>query len=206
MRWLALTVLGLALAGCGADGGRHAATAGDCAAAIRYHGALYVGVGHHRHLPAPRERLAGGYAPGCHDGEGAPSRNRPVGLRRLAGIPPAVAVYARAPFPGVYLNAGSFAELRRHPLHKAIYGSARKPVWALGGRACAVRGTVADVGLGMRVRTARRQVRFVHVDVRTRIARFRHGGVPVLRAGDHVFVAGRCAREDVLALRIRPLL
>jgi stage III sporulation protein SpoIIIAA len=49
-------------------------------------------------------------------------------------------------------------------------------------------------------------VRFVHIDVRTRIAGFRHGGTPVLRAGDRVFVAGRCARQDVLAQRIRPLL
>jgi hypothetical protein len=41
--------------------------------------------------------------------------------------------------------------------------------------------------------------------VRSRIAGFRHGGAPVLRPGDQVFVTGRCTREDVLALRIRPL-
>jgi hypothetical protein len=198
MRWLALTVLVFALAGCGADSGRRAATRSDCAAAVSYRGALYVGIGPHRHLPARRGRLAGGRVPAC-----AASRTRPTALRRLAGIPPAVAVYARRPFPGVYLNAGSFAEVAGHPLHKLIYGSARKPVWKLRGPACAVRGTVADVGLGLRVRTATRKVRFVHVDVRTRIAGFRHG---VLRPHDHVFVKGRCAREDVLARRIRPLL
>jgi hypothetical protein len=206
MRRLPLIVLALALAGCGSSSGGRAGHASACAAAVSYHGMLYVAIGHHRHLPARRARLAGGRVPRCADHEGAATRDQPVDLRRLGGISPAVAVYARAPFPGVYVNAGSFAELPGHPLHKAIYGSARKPVWALRGRVCAVRGTVADVGLGMRVRTARRKVRFVHVDVRTRIVGFRHGGTPVLRAGDHVFVAGRCARADVLAQRIRPLL
>ena len=84
--------------------------------------------------------------------------------------------------------------------------SGTRPVWRLRGPACAVRGTVADVGLGLRVRRANGRVRFVHVDVRTRIAGFRHAGVPVLRRGDRVFVKGRCSGADVLARRIRPLL
>ena len=208
MRRNALIVLTLALAlvlaGCGSSGGGRAGQQGACAAAVSYHGMLYVGIGHHRHLPARREKLTGGHVPGCSDHEGAPSRDQPVGLRRLAGMSPAVAVYARAPFPGVYLNAGSFAELPHHLLHALIYHSAAKPVWALHGRACTVHGTVADVGLGMRVRTAARRERFVHVDVRTRIAGFRRGGSPVLRAGDRVRVSGRCAGDDVLAQRIRP--
>jgi hypothetical protein len=202
MRWLALTVLGFALAGCGADGGSHA-TGGACAAAVSYRGALYVGIGHHRHLPARREQLAGGRAPACNDYEGSPGRAEPAFLRRLAGISPTVAVYARRPLPGVYLNAGSFAELPHHPLHRLIYGSGKRPVWRLRGPACAVRGTVADVGLGMRVRTVTGRVWFVHIDVRTRIAGFSRGAL-VQRRGDHVFVKGRCAGDDVLARRIRP--
>jgi hypothetical protein len=206
MRRLPLIVLALALAGCGSSGDSRAGHESACAAAVSYHGMLYIGIGHHRDLPGRRAKLTGGRVPGCADHEGAATRDQPVELRRAAGISPAVAVYARAPFPGVYLNAGSFAELPGHPLHTAIYGSAKKPVWKLRGPVCAVRGTVADVGLGMRVRTAGHKVRVVHVDVRTRIAGFRRGGAPVLRPGDRVFVAGRCARQDVLAQRIRPLL
>jgi hypothetical protein len=102
MRYVAVVLL--ALAGCGGQSHEQSGEGGQCAAAVVYHGAMYVRTKAAR--PALKGRLTGGYVPACNDHEGVPGADRPVVLRRIAGIPPSRAVYSHRPFPGVYRRSG----------------------------------------------------------------------------------------------------
>jgi hypothetical protein len=103
MRRLSLIAMVL-LAGCGeVDRGGGAVpghTAGSCAAVLRWHGTLYVGVRLRGLRLKPAGRLGLGAAPGCSDTivNGKPadsSPDRPRAVWRIRGVPPAAAVMVR---------------------------------------------------------------------------------------------------------------
>src|SRR4051812_40014692 len=113
MRSLALAVIAVAVAGCGkAD--RQTASAGARAAAGPDHDMLYIPTGPLKTRPEPGKPLSGGISPACQDTvPRSDARDRPIGLRRVKGVSPELAVYEprrRA----VYINVGSFPELRDH--------------------------------------------------------------------------------------------
>jgi hypothetical protein len=96
MRTSALTLIALAIAvaGCGGQEPPPAAE-GDCAAAVRYHGALYIATGRPEPRVEPGATLSRGVIPACQDTvpRRSDARDRPIRLRRLKGISPERAVY-----------------------------------------------------------------------------------------------------------------
>ena len=103
MRYLAVVLI--ALAGCGEQSHAQSGAGGQCAAAVVYHGTMYVRTKAAR--PALKGRLTGGYVPACNDHEGDAGTDQPVVLKRIAGVPASEAVYSPRPFPGVYRRSGS---------------------------------------------------------------------------------------------------
>ena len=198
-----------------------APAAASCSAGVRFHEAFYS-YAETRDRVARGATLRGGVRPGCDDtivlgpdGQrlDEPPRATPVELRRLRGVPARLAV-SQAGLPGVFLAPGTFPQLPRHPLHRALYRSRRAPDETQR-RTCGpphvVRGALSVVpfaGSWMTIETAAGTAVPVVADAGTRIRRARSiAAQPVLGAGDALRVVGRrCAgdgEQPLVALRIR---
>jgi hypothetical protein len=135
--------------------------------------------------------LGRGVLPACT----ADDDDQPVTIRRVAHVPPALAV-AREGVPGknsVYLAPGFFPVLADHPLHRLLVRRARgleRP------RRCSgryrVTGTVLRTpinnGVPLRVGSSELSVQIV---TGTEIIGFRRAGYPYLQRRDLVDVRGR---------------
>jgi hypothetical protein len=188
----------IALALVTACGGGTVGGGGSCADAVRRHGEDFFGSVAGR-LRGPLPALAGrveAVRPPCDDTNATPGAPTPVRLRRLAGVPASIALVEAAGRRAevVYLGEGFFAALASHPLHRAFYGSARRPV-ATRGLSC--RGAAAGTGRAQTV-DPRGAItvggRTWTVDARTRFDVPDVGGTPHLRRGARIRVVGmRCA-------------
>jgi hypothetical protein len=204
MRGLALAVLVLA-AGCG---GASETEGGACAAAVVYDDTVYLGEHIRHNTLRPGEPLDGGISPACHDTIPADpdEHDEPTELRRVRGVDPAIAVWV----PGegrrsaVYVNRGSFPEVRGHPLHEAIYAGEDPPQGLRRPPNCRFDGTVERMGLSVEIQPATGLERFVTAQLDTRIEGFERGGWHVLRRGDRVHVVGVCHWRQVTAQLIEP--
>lgn len=204
MKRCALACLAVLVAGCGDA----AEESGACAAAVIYDDMVYLGQ-HIRHNPLrPGEPLDGAVSPACHDTIPADpdEHDEPTDLRRVKGVDPEIAVWV----PGegrrwaVYVNAGSFPEIRGHPLHAVLYRD-EEPRPSRGTPDCDFDGTVERVGLSVEVQPATGLERFVTGRIDTRVEGFERGGWHVLRRGDRVHVAGDChGPREVTAHLIEP--
>jgi hypothetical protein len=135
--------------------------------------------------------LGRGVVPACT----ADDDDQPVTIRRVANVPPALAV-ARERVPGknsVYLASGFFPVLADHPLHRLPVGRARgleRP------HRCSGRfrhmGAVlrTPINSGVPLRVGRRELS-VQVVTGTEIIGFRRAGYPYLQRRDRVDVRGR---------------
>jgi hypothetical protein len=175
---LALGVAVLAALGCGDSDG----TGSSCAATVRWNQTLYVGLS----IRAPQGAVLGrGVVPACTPDE----HDQRVTIRRVANVPPALAVAREEEPPGqsaVYLAPGFFRVLADHPLH-------RRPVRP---RRCSARFRLT----GTVVRTPTSSVVPLQIDGRrlpasvvtsTDIIGFRRAGHPYLQRRDLVMVRGR---------------
>jgi hypothetical protein len=183
-----------------AAGGLARAPAGSaaCADIVVVDGRVLLGatVEAPSHLPPP----AGPYPairPACND-TGGDEPDRQTTRLRLRGLPPRIAVRTRDRPIVVYAAKGSLLAIGTHPLHAAVFGSARTPSYRAGGRCrpyrTAVRGRVVDDGV-LRIRTADRTV-FVSVDVATRFTN-RPAYKPVLRGQRLRLATSRCGPRRV---------
>lgn len=191
------------------------ATSGACEASVVYEGTSYVGLRLDR--PVRHAERLRGFVPGCDDTgvteigpDGRqtdrtppPEPDRPVRLRRIRGVPRALAVAREGDRTSALLAAGYFPSLAGHPLHGRVDVAPQQ-------RRCRGRTTLAGrvdgvnlAGVSVRVRGGRH---FEVAIVRdTRIEGFRRAGEPHLQAGDLVRVGGRrCAGRRRLAARIAP--
>jgi hypothetical protein len=181
---LILAAASLVVLGCGKPSG----TNSSCAAAVRWNQTLYFGLA----MKVPHGSVLGrGVVPACT----ADDDHQPVTIRRVANVPPALAV-AREGVPGknsVYLAPGFFPILTDHPLHRLLVRRARgleRP------RRCYGRfrltGTVqrTPINNGVPLRVGRRELS-VHVVAGTEIIGFRRAGYPYLQRRDLVDVRGR---------------
>jgi hypothetical protein len=194
--------------------------AASCVAAIKFDGALYV----HAPTQAPvvtDVAVPGGVVPGCDDtvvlgpnGEplGEPEPDLPIDLRRVRGVPVALAV-AQPGLSGVFLAPGTLPELPGHPLHRQLYGSRSEPNARRGG-ACGPRHVVRvslpetpAQGSWMSAVTAAGTDVPVTVDSGTVVRGARKlAGHPVLRQGDRLRIVGqRCGEPGTRPLVARRL-
>jgi hypothetical protein len=199
MRRIALAVLALAAAGCGA--GEETGEGGACAAGIAWHDIFYYGAS----LPSPRppvgEKLEDGIQPGCNDG-GPHEEDRPTDVYRIQGVAPEIAVYGDDIVRDPYLNPGAFTELPEHPLHANYHSSPQRPIRRVRGEPCTVDGRVRSLS-AVFIDTADGE-RNVIIDARTRITGFEQAGMPILHEGDAVRVRGPCHGEVIGARLIEP--
>jgi len=204
MRRCAFAILVVLVAGCG-DATEES---GACAAAVVYDDMVYLG----RHIPhnplRPGEPVDGGVSPACHDTIPADpdEHDEATALRHVEGVDPAIAVWV----PGegrrwaVYVNAGSFPEIRGHPLHELLYRG-EQPRELRRAPNCDFDGTVEGAGLSVDVQPATGPGRFITGRIDTRIEGFERGGWHVLRRGDRVHVVGEChGQREVTAHLIEP--
>ena len=166
--------------------------------------------------------LNGGVRPGCDDtvvlgpdGQrlDEPEPDVPVVLQRVRGVSAKLAV-SQPGVPGVYLAPGTFPQLPRHPLHKALHGARRMPDETkdrVCGPAYRVRGVLrvtplAGGPLSLTTREGLDVTVLVDAGTRLRGAR-RVADQPVVAGGDDLTVTGRsCAdayEAPVVAQRIR---
>ena len=192
------------VAGCGEEIG----SSGSCAPAVIYDGTVYVGQDIPHSNLRPGEPLDGGVSPACHDTIPADpdAHDEPTALRRVRGVDPAIAVWV--PYErrrsAVYVNAGSFPEIRGHPLHAALYRGRDQPDRLRGTPNCSFDGTVERLGLSVEVQPARGLERFVSARADSRIEGFERGGWHILRRGDRVHIVGACKGRQVDARLIEP--
>jgi hypothetical protein len=183
----------------------------SCAATVTWRGVDYVGWAARSAL-AVGDSLGTGTVPACRDtivvGGGArpPERGRSVDVLPISGVPARVAVAIAGGARTAYLAPGYLPQLREHPLHRALYGRADRPLETLGrrcGDAPAVRGRLvgAEPG-GLRVRRETGGTKRMLVDVRTRVAGLERDGLPYLTPGARVRVETlRCDPSAELVAR-----
>jgi hypothetical protein len=187
---VAIAVLAAAgAAGCGGGGGGGGgddAPSTSCASTLRVWGQQYRGAAMHAERGA--KLAVHGVLPGCG------GTDRTVGVVRLRGVPPAVAV-ARSggPRDQVFVADGYFPVLRGHPLHAALVRQAHGlPQPRHCGAAWRARGPLARTPVGDRieVRSGGKTV-VAAVTQGTRIFGFRRAGEAYLQRGDLVVASGR---------------
>lgn len=116
--WLtaALTAAGCTVTAC-STAHRGPSSADSCSAALVYQGRTYGGTSLRTHAPYDRigsvprshlRRIGTGTLPACHDtnGPGAADRSRRVGVARIDGVDPGIAI-AQFPEGSVYLAPGA---------------------------------------------------------------------------------------------------
>jgi hypothetical protein len=179
-----------------------AAAATSCGPLIEWKGVLYSGA-NLAHAVRFGGLLGEGLVPPCDGSEGCQAEEgKRVDVYRLPRVDPAVAIGGRGPLGrrNAYLAPGYFPQLPGHPLHRALYGSPRRPneragAWQCGRPIEGLRGTVArTVGWGwvFAVRfegeRMRRQYGYttVFVDARTTITGFDSHGLPHVEKGDRL--------------------
>jgi hypothetical protein len=168
-----------------------AAPAGQasCAASLDWRGSTYVGHGHERGLKLGTRLHDKATRPFCDDTPSEPKPPSEVVVRRLRGIPPAIALHR----DGTYVNASTFVNLRSHPLHEEL-GSNRRA--RTDGEPCTVTG-VADVQVnGLNVAG-----KVVAVAVDTKVELQRHG-TGYVADGATIRVKGSCRHNWIDARRI----
>jgi hypothetical protein len=198
MRRLSLIVLCLAMTACGNE----EVGESGCASGVVWNDTFYLGGDMPPPYPAAGAPLDGGRSPGCNDGGGPFQNGRAADLRRVADIPPEVAVYVDGEHGAIYTNPGAFKELPTHPLHDNYFGGPRRPRRSARGDRCRADGrALLSSSLFLRTPTGERNV---VVDARTRIEGFDHAGMPILATGDLLRIHGRCRRDTIVARRIEP--
>lgn len=207
---LSCTVLVLSLSGCG---GGSRGGAGSCADTVGLHGETLWGRSvdvRSGRLPSPAgtQRVD---VPACDD-SGNGERGVGTGtLTRLAGVAPEIALADDVQDDGrvsvVYLGAWYFDALPSHPLHRALWGSNRRPLFTRHRECVRARPRTGRVdsrgsGLGLFLNGHRRRSGW-RVDVRTVVRAPHPAGMPRLRSGDRVRVTGvRCRGAGLVARRI----
>jgi hypothetical protein len=182
---LILGVASLVVLGCGDPSG----TNSSCVAAVRWNQTLYFGLA----MKVTHGSVLGrGVVPACtadHD-------DQPVTIRRVANVPPALAVAREGEPSGmsrVYLAPGFFPILADHPLHRLLVRRARglERPRRCGGR-FRLTGTVqrTPINNGVPLRVGGRELS-VQVVAGTEIIGFRRAGYPYLQRRDLVDVRGR---------------
>lgn len=172
------------------------ARATSCVPMLTWRGTVYDGSFQTRGVELGA-RIGTGLVPDCPDVGEEPDPPTPVGVLRVVGVRPAIAVGARQD-RSVYLAEGFVIESPRHPLHRKIFrrGSPNETRgWSCGPafRRVGRLRTVPPLIVGIAFRRTGRAAQ-VFLDARTdfheRLARF---GVPYLAAGTRVAVtATRC--------------
>jgi hypothetical protein len=175
---LILAAASLVGLGCGEPSGANS----SCAAAVRWNQTLYFGLA----MKVPHGSVLGrGVVPACT----ADDDDQPVTIRRVANVPPALAVAREGEPPGmstVYLAPGFFPILPGHPLHRGVV----RP------RRCSERFRLAGTVLRtptsnvVPLRVGRRELS-AYVVTSTEIIGFRRAGYPYLQRRDLVDVRGR---------------
>ena len=103
-----------------------ASSAAACAAAVEWHGTMYVGNRIKREV-ARGSSLGDGTLPSCSDGGGT-SPAQSVALFEIKGIPPEQAVGVAGEPNTAYLSPGWLSQIPGTPLHDLLYGgSATEP-------------------------------------------------------------------------------
>jgi len=113
-----------ALAVLGACAALAAPAGASCSPAVRWHGTLYLAAPEGLQAPRAGRALRGGVAPGCGDvvvvidGRAQTPRepDRPVRLRRVRGVAPAVAV--RGPGGGLFVSVACSDALAERPARR----------------------------------------------------------------------------------------
>lgn len=212
---IVLACTSAAVAGCADTEAVQDAETGACVESVVYEGTSYEGV----RLDRPARhggRLKGGVVPGCNDTseiEIGPDGqqtdrtpvepDRPVALRRIRGVPRALAVARAGGRSTAYLAPGYFPQLAGHPLRGRLDTPARP-------RGCdgptTVTGRVEQAGGGgIRLEAGGGRHFDVAVVSDTEIEGFRRAGEPYLQAGDLIRVDGRrCNGRRRLAESISP--
>lgn len=184
------------------------ASQSSCVARVVYDHVGYTG-SHTKHAVHRGAWVGTGVLPACHDliinGQPAPGeRDTPVSVYRAGRAHPKIALMIRGDGDrSVYLAAGFLIESPKHPLHRAIYGSASEPD-AGSDPGCGKR-LVRSVG---RVRypvesgridlAGRERDRAIRIDTHTKLRGRTRLGVPYVGLGDHVVATGvRCGPELV---------
>jgi hypothetical protein len=183
-----LLTLGLATLvalGCGDSGG----TGSSCVASVKWNQTRYLGVA----LKAPPGDVLGrGVVPACTPEDD----DQQVTIRRVANVPPALAVAREGEPPGmhrVYLAPGFFPVLDGHPLRRLLVGATPD---LPGPRRCSGRFRLAGTVLrtptsdGVRLRVGGRELS-ANVVTSTEIIGFRRARHPYLQRRDLVDVRGR---------------
>ena len=170
-----------------------------CASAVVVDGRWLLGhqVLHPSRLP-PRVGPHDAIAPACNDTNLSHEVDQPTTVLRLRGLPVGVAAVPEGRRDTVYMAPGSLPELGSHPLHAALFESARTPSYH-GPRRCrpystALRGRVVEDG-ALRLRLAHRTV-FVSADAFTRFTN-RPAYQPVLKGQRLRVVTSRCGPRRV---------
>jgi hypothetical protein len=114
----------VALAVLGACAALAAPAGASCAPAVRWHGTLYLAAPEGLQAPRAGRALRGGVIPGCNDvvveidggGQAPREPDRPVRLRRVRGIAPAVAV--RGPGGALLVSVACSDTLAERPARR----------------------------------------------------------------------------------------
>jgi hypothetical protein len=175
------------------------ARASSCVPSLTWRGTLYSGGYGPGAVDAVEfgARIGTGYFPDCADTGGEPGPPEPVGVTRIVGVRPAIAVGTTVD-RDVYLAENFFVESPRHPLHRIVFRRGAPDEtrgWSCGrafrriGRVTAAPPAVLRITFRSRPRGAL----FV-VDAKTRFSkRLTRFGVPYLAEGTRVVVtATRC--------------
>jgi hypothetical protein len=182
-----------------------------CAALVVWHDAAYSQVWTTAHGPhaAAAARLHGAVQPGCNDTGGPTPAATRVDARRIAGVPPAVAILSDR---WILAAAGYFPQLPGFPLvpRSAPYDATRTcrlgPALTLTGRALPETGRIvlADVRSSRPERMSDHLLINLEVDAHTRISGLSRNGLPYVGTGQRVRIAARRCGGSVVARTIAP--